>query len=244
MPRQFGSIPTTIWRDDDFRTLPVATQHVIMMVDSQENISACGVIPLSLTRWAGRAADLTRESIIVALADAQDHGWIAFDEDTEEVVLRPYMLWDQGYTNVKRRPVIERAAAQVESPTLQKVLAVELEKLGLPGVWAFGESTDDDKPTDPPSLFDTEPHTVSATVSHTVPRSNSDLVGVKNQSPTPTPTPSPTPTTRLPPVGYVAHRATPRRSGARRRSKPIRCGNGSTPPSPNTRPRARPNRRG
>src|SRR5690242_12831726 len=98
---------------------------------SQPDISAAGVLPLTVGRWATKAQDTTPASIradIKVLAVAR---FVYCDEDTEELLVRTFVRWDNGYGNPKRRPVILEAARVVESAELRRALAAEFGRLGL-----------------------------------------------------------------------------------------------------------------
>ncbi len=135
MARSYANIATAIWRDEDFRLLDVAEQHAYFLLISQPDISAAGVLSLNLNRWAARTKGVTRASLRVALEGLEVSRFIAFDDETEELLVRSFVRWDNGYTNPKRRPVIRDAAAEVESVALRRVLAEEFDRLGLPSEW-------------------------------------------------------------------------------------------------------------
>ena len=135
MARNYGQIFTGIWRDRDWLNLDWRAQWAYMMLSTQAEISAVGMLPLSSRRWASRARDTTRNDIVDAIRVLADARMVVYDMDTEELLLRTFVKWDRGYTNRKRLPVIERAAAEVESLRLRAVLAGELAKLGLPVEW-------------------------------------------------------------------------------------------------------------
>jgi hypothetical protein len=135
MSRNYANIATTIWRNDDFRALSAGAQHMYLLLTSQPDISAAGVLPLSVTRWASRAKDTTRETVIGALQELQAHRFVVFDTETEELLVRSFVRWDGGYGNTKRQPVIKRAARDVESPVIRRALAAEFQRLGLPPEW-------------------------------------------------------------------------------------------------------------
>ena len=132
MARNYANILTAIWRDEDFRALSIAGQHAYLLLATQPDISAAGVLPLSVKRWSTRAKDSTPEGIVAALKELQEHRFVVFDTVTEELLVRSFVRWDGGATNPKRRPVILRAAADVESPAIRRVLAAEFERAGLP----------------------------------------------------------------------------------------------------------------
>lgn len=142
MARAYANVATALWRDEEFRPLSLAAQHAYLLLMSQPDISAAGVLPLALTRWASRTKDVTRTSLRTAIDELEAHRFVAVDEETEELLVRSFVRWDNGYTNPKRRPVIREAAGHVESGTLQRILAAELDRLGLPGAEWVGWLSD------------------------------------------------------------------------------------------------------
>jgi hypothetical protein len=135
MARSYAQFSTAMWRDPDFLALPSAQQRVYMMLSSQQDVSAVGVLHLSITRWAGRAPDTTPGDIVLALKGLAEARFIVFDRDSEEVLLRSFLKWDNGYRNPKRLPAIKDAANEVESRAIVAALAVEFDKLAVAAVF-------------------------------------------------------------------------------------------------------------
>lgn len=151
MARNYANISTAIWRNDGFRALSVAAQHAYLLLTSQPDISAAGILSLNAKRWSRFAKGITTDEVVTALNELQDHKFVVFDTETEELLVRSFVRWDGGYGNPKRRPVILRAAEEIESGTLRRWLAAEFRRLELP--------TDslDDSDTDSLSASQREP---------------------------------------------------------------------------------------
>lgn len=135
MARSYANIFTAIWRDPDWRALDRGDQQFYVLLVTQPNISAAGMLPMTTGRWAAMADDSTADTIQVSLRKLAAARFIAVDEMTEELLVRSFVRHDNGYGNRKRRVVIESAAGEIESRTLRQVLAVELVRLGLPSEW-------------------------------------------------------------------------------------------------------------
>lgn len=131
MPRNYGQTTTSIWTDQDFVGLDLAQQAVYFMLKFQPEVTAAGTLPLTYRRWASNARDLTGGTLEDYVGQLVKRGHLAIDEDTEELLIVKFVKWDQGYSNSKRRPVIESAAKAIRSPMLRSILAGELERLGL-----------------------------------------------------------------------------------------------------------------
>lgn len=131
MTRNYANISTAIWRDEDFRALSVGAQHAYFLLATQPDISAAGVLPMTLGRWSSRASNSNIDTLEEALDELVQHRFIFLDRDTEELLVRSFVKWDGGYSNPKRQRVIERAGQEVESDALRRAIAVEFRKVGL-----------------------------------------------------------------------------------------------------------------
>lgn len=131
MARNYANIVTAIWRHAEFRALNSREQWLFLFLVTQPNISAVGVLPLTLGRWSSCAEDITADDIRAGMTILQGRRFIVFDPATDEVLVRSFVRWDGGHTNPKRRPVIMRAAVEVESNTLRRSIAAEFDRLGL-----------------------------------------------------------------------------------------------------------------
>lgn len=150
MARSYANIITAIWRDPEFRALTADAQRVYLLLATQPNISAVGMLPVTLTRWAAMAADTTPADIQASLDRLTAARFVAVDDVTEELLIRSFVKHDNGYRNSKRLPVIRDAAGEIESQSLRQVLAVELAKLGLPPEWTGELPIEPDGPPDSP----------------------------------------------------------------------------------------------
>lgn len=131
MARNYANVSTAIWRDDDFRKLTATGQRMYLLALSQSDISAAGVLALRLPRWAAMAVDTTPADVQAAIDELQASRHVIYDEVAGELLVRSFVKWDAGYGNAKRRPVIIKAAFEVESEAIRCALAVEFERLGV-----------------------------------------------------------------------------------------------------------------
>lgn len=155
MARSYARIITAIWRNKEFRRLPSAAQRVYLLLVTQPDISAAGTLPLTVRRWADLAEDTTVDNIAAALEVLEAGRFIAMDRVTEELLVRSFVKWDGGYGNRKRFPVIRDAGLAIDSSRLQRVLAMECERLGvtlegLVPIEDSAERTPPVPPSDPP----------------------------------------------------------------------------------------------
>lgn len=131
MARNYAQIMTAIWRNAEFRALAEAQQRAYLLLVTQPDISAAGVLPLRLRRWADMAVDSSPDGLAQALKALDSVRFIAIDWDAEEVLIRSFIRWDGGFNNPKRRPVIVRAAEETDSALIRRHLAVEFQRCGI-----------------------------------------------------------------------------------------------------------------
>lgn len=150
MARNYAQIATEIWRDDEFVVLSEVAQHKYLLLITQPDISAAGVLSLALARWASRSKGATRASVREALDELEAHRYVVVDEDTEELLVRSFVRWDGGYKNEKRRFAIRDAARLIVSVPLRRALLAEFVRLDLPEDW-IPPFPQVDNPSDSPS---------------------------------------------------------------------------------------------
>lgn len=200
MPRSFAQISTGIWRQGSpFRQLTPAEFGVYMLLETQPDITAAGVLSLTERRWAKLLAETTATDIGSLVAALARQGLVVVDEDTEELLLVPFIEQDKGYNNSRRVPVIADAARAVASQAIREAIAAEVAGLGLLNLAAellpdspshrASDTPSDRPPPDPPdrpsgpggnSPPDTPPDRASA----------SDRVGVTEVGQIPNPQPA------------------------------------------------------
>lgn len=148
MSRNFANLWTAIWRETDWRALSSAAQRTYTLLMSQPDITACGVLPLTVGRWASMAKDTTAATIRADLQELAASRYIVVDDEHEELLVRTFVKWDKGYGNPKRRPVILKDAHAVASPLLRAALAAEFVRLGLPTDSLMPIGNPADRPSD------------------------------------------------------------------------------------------------
>lgn len=131
MARDYAQIFTAIWKDADFRALDSGAQRVYLLLVTQPDISAAGTLGLTINRWSRFAEDTTRSGIEKDLYALEESGFICFDEETEELLVRTFIKHDRGYGNSKRRGAIIDTARLVNSAKLRAALWSEFAKLGI-----------------------------------------------------------------------------------------------------------------
>lgn len=130
MPRNYGRTSTSIWRDKDFLKRTPEARFVYTMLFNQANITACGVLELTVTRWA-RNTGYSVAVVEEALNELEDHDYVVVDGDTEELLIRSFVKWDGGAGNDLRRRAIRDSASTVGSDRLRAAIAHQLDKMGV-----------------------------------------------------------------------------------------------------------------
>ena len=187
MARNFAVFVTAMWnRDSDFRTLPSSPQRTYMMLSTQPDISACGVLTYSPGRWARHASDTTKAGIEADVGYLAERRYVVLDADTDELWIRAFMKVDRAWPNPKRLPGIITSIEQVLSLELGELTKAELQKLiaesGKPALLDAPESAKDQQDT----LFDRQPDSQ--------PDSHPDRVLTRDaRNPDPYPDPDPDP---------------------------------------------------
>lgn len=129
MAREHARILTRIWDDPDFCALPLEQQRIYFLLLSRRNLSACGIVPLQVRKWARCAPDTTAADVERVLGELEAKRYVFVDADTEEVLIRTLIRND----GVLKVPNVFKAALRqalsVESPKLGRVLAQELRRL-------------------------------------------------------------------------------------------------------------------
>lgn len=131
MAREYARIMTAIWDNREFCSLDEAEQRAYLLLVTQPDISAAGVLRMWVPRWAQMARSSTVESFTQALKGLEAARFIVVDWTTGELLIRSFVRWDAGFNNPKRRPVIVRAGKEVRSETVREHLRFEFRRCGL-----------------------------------------------------------------------------------------------------------------
>lgn len=94
MARSHAKLSCQVWTDDDHRSLPIVAQWLYAYLLANPRLSLCGVMDVSLGRWARQAPDATQDALRDALAALEDVGHVWVDWDTEEMMFRTFTRHD------------------------------------------------------------------------------------------------------------------------------------------------------
>lgn len=148
MARDYARIMTAIWNNDAFVALSEPEQRAYLLLITQPDISAAGVLRLWVPRWAEMSATSSVEELTQALKGLETQRFIVLDLTAGELLIRSFIKWDAGYNNTKRKPVIRRAREEVRSSRIREYLDVDFVRFGLDDPPPGGGQA---KPTDGPS---------------------------------------------------------------------------------------------
>lgn len=129
MPRTHAVLLLRVWSDQEWRALPRDCQWLYELLISQPSINHAGVLPLPGRRWQSLAADATPDVVNQALKTLAERRFVAYDEDTDEVLVRSFVRNDGVYRQPNTLKSALRSAQAVQSPHLRAVLASELRRL-------------------------------------------------------------------------------------------------------------------
>lgn len=136
MAREYGKVMMSAWVDGDFTSLSRRAQGTYFFIVSQPDLNRAGVLTMALNRWASRSAENDRAMILADLGELARARFIVVDESQEEVLVRSYVRWDEGWKSPNIMLAVASAARQVTSETLRAVIAEEVARIdtsGLPG---------------------------------------------------------------------------------------------------------------
>jgi hypothetical protein len=123
--RPYAKLFRDIWADADFCQLGPEPRYVYLFLISQPDLNAAGILPLTVRRWASRAA-LTPVEIEGALSILTKHEYVLTDTGTEELLVRTFIRNDGLWRIPNTLYAVVRDAARTVSPTLRASLAAEL----------------------------------------------------------------------------------------------------------------------
>lgn len=149
MARDYARIMTSIWKNKEFRALTEQQQRAYLFLVTQPDISAAGVLPLRVRRWADCASTSAPDGLAQLFKELESGRFIVIDWDKEELLIRSFIRWDGGFNNPKRRPVIIRAAEEVESELIGQHVAMEFKRCGITQPPPDGPSGGEEVPIGP-----------------------------------------------------------------------------------------------
>jgi len=131
MARGHGRILASAWEDADFIALTQEQQRLYLFLISQPNLNHAGLLPLTLRRWAGKAAGLTAAELRAHLEALAAACFIVLDEDTEELLIRSFVRNDGVWKQPKVMGAMTSGALEISSRALRGALLAEMDRIPL-----------------------------------------------------------------------------------------------------------------
>lgn len=137
----------SIWTDPEWLDLTSTQKLVYLQLISQPNVSKCGVLPFVPRRWAHMHPDLSADDLIDALSALEDKRYVVVDRDTEEILIRTYLRYDEAWKQTNGTRGIQIEAQEIMSKRLLDAVIDEYEQAsGNP--WHKGNDKACDNPCD------------------------------------------------------------------------------------------------
>lgn len=118
----------SVWADGDFRALSPGAQRMYLFLASQHDLSMCGLLIVRERFWATSAKGLTPEEVHRDVCELRRTRFVVVDDDTEELLVRSKVRWDQVLAGPKLLKPLARAASRIVSAAIGQVLASELDR--------------------------------------------------------------------------------------------------------------------
>lgn len=183
MARSYAKLLTSIWRDGDFRALDQAAQWLYLLLISQPDVSAAGVLPIRFSKWARMASDTDVDGIEAAFERLIAGRFVIIDETTEEALIRSFIRHDGGANHPNFHKAIVTAIANIESGALQTVAGAELDN-------AAGNKPSEPHPNGIRTLSERERHSSSQQPAPSASTSSQQPAAVDTPSPNGSPAPT------------------------------------------------------
>jgi len=137
----------SIWTDPEWLDLTSTQKLVYLQLISQPNVSKCGVLPFVPRRWAHMHPDLSADDLIDALSALEAKRYVVVDRDTEEILIRTYLRYDEAWKQTNGTRGIQIEAQEIMSKRLLDAVIDEYEQAsGNP--WHKGNDKACDNPCD------------------------------------------------------------------------------------------------
>jgi len=123
MARAFTKLLPSITSDDDFLAGSLEAKFLYVMVLAMPKLSPAGCIDYRPARWQKLDADIDIDATVGELVE---RGYLLFDADTEEVLVRSWIKIDGGYRNRNMVKSVRSAIGLIESKRLQRAALAAL----------------------------------------------------------------------------------------------------------------------
>jgi hypothetical protein len=121
MARTRAVIACTLWTDPGWRKLTVGAQWLYMALLGQPKLSLCGLLVMQPKRWVQFAEGA---DVGPWLDELQEADWVLVDDDTDEVLIRSFVMTDVAKTSmpVNMLKGLWSSWQAIESPELRQAV--------------------------------------------------------------------------------------------------------------------------
>lgn len=131
MARSYARIDVHRFRDDDWRDLPLAHKAVFDMLLAHPKLSLCGALDIKLGSLTQYAPDLDNDALTALLVALEEAGYVMWDRDTDELVIRTFVRHDGVLQNQNLAKGMWSAWQALESDRLRQFVVDNLPELAF-----------------------------------------------------------------------------------------------------------------
>lgn len=128
MARNYAKIQTTIWSDEDFKSLDPTLQHTYFVLVSQPRLSMCGLLDYFPQRLAMCSDGWTVDDVETRIKGLEARRYVVVDRDTQELLVRSFIRNDGVLLSPNLATSAIREYAEVMSQKLRDAIESELVK--------------------------------------------------------------------------------------------------------------------
>ena len=129
MARKYAQVKVSIWIDDDFLLLSDSAQALYFRLLTAPKLSFCGVCDWRPKRLALLASGLTEKKVITAAEELAEAGYVVFDDEAEEILIRSFIRHDGVLQSPNLATALASDYADTHSVKLRRVILHELVRL-------------------------------------------------------------------------------------------------------------------
>jgi 5-methylcytosine-specific restriction endonuclease McrA len=126
MSRAFAMVPVSLGRDPQWTSLTWSAQWAYLMILSQRDLDAGGIIALRERRWSCLAAKTSTEDVHGFISELHGEGWVCRDQDQEELFVSGYYAGESVHKQPRRVIAAIDAIDRSRSEPVRAVASAEL----------------------------------------------------------------------------------------------------------------------
>jgi len=129
MARKYAQVKVAIWIDDDFTALSDPAQALYFRLLTAPKLNFCGVSDWRPKRLALLASGLTEKKVTAAADELAEAGYVAYDDDSEEILIRSFMRHDGVLASPNLATALANDYADTRSKKLRRIILSEMVRL-------------------------------------------------------------------------------------------------------------------